>query len=199
MHAMRRSAGLAAALLFLVPSFGTAQTAHVADRPADLQAAVASEDASDFTEHVQRYVELRDRVATGLPAMTITDDAAQIQRNVRSLAAAIRETRRGAVQGDVFTASTSGEFKTVLAVLMNAGVWAVIMEENPGAFSYDIDGPYPEGQPRATMPAIILAHLPPLPADMQYLFVGSDLILYDVQANTIVDLLPDAIGWAREH
>jgi hypothetical protein len=40
------------------------------------------------------------------------------------------------------------------------------------------------------MPPLLLAELPPLPEEVEYRFVGSDLILRDVQASLIVDFAP---------
>jgi len=99
----------------------------------------------------------------------------------------------GAVQGEFFTAATRAHFQLVLALIMDARMWAVIMDENPGAFEHDIDGAYPDGKTFATMPGLLLAQLPGLPDDIQYRFVGRHLILYDVRANTIIDRMPDAI------
>jgi hypothetical protein len=38
-----------------------------------------------------------------------------------------------------------------------------------------------------------MAALPPLPPELQYRFVGRDLILWDIHSGLIVDFLPDAI------
>ena len=81
---------------------------------------------------------------------------------------------------------------------MNTAVWAVIMEENPGGFRRDIDGPYPDGKSYSTMPGIILERLPQLPDDIQFRFVGPHLILFDVRASTIIDQLPNAIECASD-
>jgi hypothetical protein len=75
-------------------------------------------------------------------------------------------------------------------------MWAVIMDDNPGAFRQDIDGTYPEGKALSTMPGLVLAQLPGLPDDIQFRFIGRHLILYDVRANTIIDRMPDAIRCA---
>jgi hypothetical protein len=71
------------------------------------------------------------------------------------------------------------------------------MDDNPGKFSHAIDGTYPEGRTFSTMPALLLAQLPGLPHDIQFRFVGRDLILYDVRANTIIDRMPSAIRCKR--
>ncbi len=97
------------------------------------------------------------------------------------------------MQGEFFTPAASAQFQLVLAGVMDAAMWALIMDDNPGPFRHDIDGTYPDGKPRATMPALALARLPELPADIQFRFVGRHLVLYDVRANTIIDRIPDAI------
>ena len=150
--------------------------------------------ATEFTAQVGRYYELRRRLEAGLPAPIVTNDVRQIRSGTRSLARAIRHARPGAVQGEFFTAETSVEFKRVLASIMTATVWAVIMDDNPGGFSHKIDGSYPDGRPQSTMPGIVLAQLPPLPDGIEFRFTGRHLVLYDVRANTIIDRLPDAIG-----
>ena len=79
---------------------------------------------------------------------------------------------------------------------MNPSLWAVIMDDNPGTFGHDIDEEYPEGKPFSTVPSIVLTRLPQLPEDVQFRFIGRDLILYDAKADTIIDRLPRAIQCA---
>jgi hypothetical protein len=52
---------------------------------------------------------------------------------------------------------------------------------------------YPAGAPVATVPAQILELLPVLPKELEYRFVGTDLILFDVSAYLMVDVVPNAI------
>ena len=47
-------------------------------------------------------------------------------------------------QGEIFTPTISVEFKRVLLLEMNANTWAAIMDDNPGEFSNQINGTYPE-------------------------------------------------------
>ena len=194
---MSRPGGLAtlATIVTLVsPCLGLAQPASTAKPAADFEIQIIGTHAAEFEMLVHRYSELRDRLMRGLPAAVVTDDVARIQRHTRSLAAAIRDARRGAVQGEFFTPATSAEFKVILDLTVDASVWALIMDDNPGAFAYTTDGAYPEGKPRSTMPGIILQRLPHLPDDIEFRFTGTHLILYDVRANTVIDRLPDAIG-----
>lgn len=41
--------------------------------------------------------------------------------------------------------------------------------------------------------ACVIEALPPLPAELQYRIVGDDLVLIDVHASLVVDILPRAL------
>ena len=99
-------------------------------------------------------------------------------------------------QGDIFTPAISVEFRKALLLEMNANTWAAIMDDNPGEFSHQINGSYPEGKPLSTVPPNILAVLPRLPDDIQYRFLGRHLILFDTRARVILDRIPYAIQCA---
>jgi hypothetical protein len=148
---------------------------------------------ADFSARVGDYAELRSELEKGLPALTVTDDPADIGRAVRALAKRIRVARAGAKQGDIFTPSISVEFKKVLILQMDSNTWAAIMDDNPGEFSNEINSTYKEGKPLSTVPPNILAVLPRLPDDIQYRFLGRHLILLDTRASVILDRIPFAI------
>jgi len=147
----------------------------------------------DFSTRVQNYFDLRSKLEQGLPPFRVTEDVAEIRRVQRALARAIQAARHGAREGDIFSPAISLEFKQVLALEMNANAWAVIMDDNPGEFSNEINGIYPDGKPYSTVPGTILAVLPALPDDVEYRFLGRHLILLDVRADVILDRIPYAI------
>ena len=148
---------------------------------------------AEFSRRMQVYVDLRRGLEEGLPPLRVTDDPAEITSAQRALARRIRTARRGARQGDIFSPAISVEFKAALAVEMNAATWTAIMDDNPGEFSKEINGTYPDEKPFSTVPGTILAALPVLPDDVQYRFLGRHLILLDVRANVILDRIPYAI------
>lgn len=104
--------------------------------------------------------------------------------------------RAEAKQGDIFTPTISVAFRKALLLEMNANTWAAIMDDNPGELSVQINGSYPEGKPLSTVPPNILAVLPRLPDDIEYRFLGRDLILLDTRASVILDRIPYAIRCA---
>jgi hypothetical protein len=186
---------LVVALIVLVASVCHAQPATTnqpRDTP-DFTVQVWGYIVADFSARVWDYSELRSELEKGLPPLTVTDDPAEIRRAVRALAKKIRVARAGAKQGDMFTPAISVEFRKVLILQMNAHTWAAIMDDNPGEFSNQINGTYPDEKPLSTVPPNILSALPRLPDDIQYRFLGRHLILLDTRANLILDRIPYAI------
>jgi hypothetical protein len=53
------------------------------------------------------------------------------------------------------------------------------------------------GTALTTMPPDLLAALPPLPPELEYLFAHRDLVLWDVRADVIIDVLRDAVPLER--
>ena len=193
-----RPISCATALLVLFASVGHAQTqsTDLGRNSPDFHVQVWGDTVADFNIRVRNYFELRSRLQTGLPALIVTGDPAEITLAQVALAQEIRVARGGARQGEFFTSTTSLEFKRVLLLTMNATTWAVIMGDNPGEFRHHINDSYPDGKPFSTVPGNILALLPQLPDDIQYRFLGRHLILYDLRADVILDRIPYAIQCA---
>jgi hypothetical protein len=188
-----KQTSLAAALL-LYASAGypqTTATTAAGDAP-DFKVQVWGYIAADFSARIETYLELRHTLEKGLPPLTVTDDPAEIGRAERALARRIRVARTGR-RGELFTPDVGAGFRKALLLETDADTRSAIMDENPGAFSIRINGTYPKEHPVSTVPANILALLPRLPDDIQYRFLGSDLVLHDTRANVILDRLPCAI------
>jgi hypothetical protein len=188
---------LAIALMVLFSSVGTPQTPTTnpdRDTP-DFRVQVWGYMLTDFNTRVWSYADLRSKLEEGLPALTVTDDPGKIRRAMRALAQRIRVARAGAKEGEIFTPPISVEFRRVLLLEMTASTWRTIMDDNPGEFSNEINGPYPDDKPLSTVPLNILAVLPRLPDDIQYRFLGRHLILLDTRASVIVDRIPYAIQY----
>ena len=188
----------AIAFIVLFSSVGTPQTPATSqdNETPDFRVQVWGYILADFSARVWSYSELRSKLEQGLPPLTVTDDPAEIRSTVHALAQRIRIARAGAQEGDIFTAAISVEFRKVLLLEMNANTWAAIMDDNPGEFSNQINGSYPEERPLSTMPPNVLAVLPRLPDDIQYRFLGRHLILLDTRASVILDRIPYAIKCA---
>ena len=115
-----------------------------------------------------------------------------VERNTR-WRRRIRAARSDAHGGEIFTAEITAAFKDALVLETKPAVCEAILDDNPGRFSYDINDTYPSRRPLSTVPPGILMLLPRLPADVNYRFLGRELILHDTRANVILDRIPDAI------
>jgi hypothetical protein len=164
---------------------------HRGHRPYE-QAAVA-----DVTTGAVRYVELRRQIEGALPALTVTADAEQRARLHQTLAAVIRDARRSAQRGDVFTVRAARYLRRWIEVEVRArgGTAAVFGEGYMTALpfaSLAVNQGLPWGAGDIEWP-IALLELPSLPRELAYRLWGRDLILVDLDANIVVDVLEDAL------
>lgn len=160
------------------------------------QAADPRRDA--FLQRVDEYVALHRRLEAPLPPRVVTDDLEALFAPRKALAAAIRTARAEARQGDIFSPALAGYFRVLVADALRQGgvkdMLAIVEDENSVHIPAAVNGEYPAGRSISLMPTCLLLALPPLPAELQYRFVGRDLILWDLHAGLIVDFVPLAIA-----
>lgn len=145
-----------------------------------------------FRARVAAYTQLRQQIAATLQEDGIDPSAEDGGREFRhALGLAIREARRHAQPGEIFCAEIAGHIRRrVLNALQGEDD---ILSEVPEVASVRVNDFYPEGEPLATVPPSLLQQLEPLPPELQYRFLGSALILLDVDTALIVDVIPDAV------
>jgi hypothetical protein len=154
--------------------------------------------ASDFEQRVASYMKLHQQAQTGLAAPKKTDSAAEIVQRRHELAAKIRALRPQAKQGDIFTPEITGLFQRLIASALNGPDGDKIRKSyehaEPAAVRHlhlEVNQGYPDGIPLQSMPPSLLLNLPPLPKELEYRFVGKELVLHDIAANLIVDVIPN--------
>jgi len=160
--------------------------------PGDDRATVA-----EFGRRVKAYMDLRaDATAAVLP-FKVTSDIVEIQRTVDKLAIGIRVARFGAQQGDIFSPEIAGVFRRLVGASCRdrfTELLAILNEDGePPLPPAVVHARWPEGTPLPTMPPDLLSALPRLPPALEYRFINRDLVLRDVDANLIIDFVPEAI------
>lgn len=206
----------AAAALSLAACTGTstppAQTADqtkpapAAPAPASVQPAPPAEgqpvnaDARALEAMLQRvheYVALHKKLEDRLPKLSDEASPGEIDRHQRALARLVQKARRGAKPGDIFALESRAVIKRLLARVFGgadgAALRASIMDENPGTVKVTVNGRYPDTVPLSTVPPQVLQGLPNLPEEMEFRFIGNHLILMDVHAHIILDLIENAL------
>jgi hypothetical protein len=157
-----------------------------------------SEIVKDFNRRVADYVKLRKTAQKEIHRPKPTKSSAAIEQYEHHLAHRIREARHGAVQGNIFTPGITEEFRRVIGITMQGLEAARIRESLQRAApvrsrAIPVNSAYPAGLPLQSTPPSLLLKLPPLPPEVEYRVVGHDLVLRDVDANLVVDLIPNAI------
>jgi hypothetical protein len=152
---------------------------------------------ADFKERVDQYMELHKRIEKESPPLKETKNPAEIQLSEDVFAKKLREARRTARAGDIFTPEVRQLFRRLMYPETTGPegkeAKAAIKEDAPANVPFKVNAKYPEGAPLPTVPPNFLAALPKLPEDLEYRIIDKHLILRDVHANIIVDYILNAI------
>ena len=153
---------------------------------------------ADFGKRVDAYVALRNQLADSVGELDPTRSQAEIATRAAALGKAIIARRAGAKQGDIFTP----EVATVLATLIKEEYsrrsepvqeTREDQQEELPDFVPSVNQIYPTSYPLATFPPALLPLLPQLPEEVEYRIAQNYLVLRDIEANLIVDLMPNAV------
>jgi hypothetical protein len=154
----------------------------------------------DYKTRIDQYMALHDKLKKEGPALKETRNPSEIKASKDVLAMKIREARKTAKQGDIFTP----EIRQLLRRLMYPETKGAAGAETKAAITEEahetkqvvlkVNAAYPDSAPMMTVPPNILAALPKLPEVLEYRFVNRTMILIDTHANLIVDFVPNAIS-----
>lgn len=162
------------------------------------QAAREATAIAEFQSRVQAFARLHERLAVEAGDLDETKSQTEIAHRAASLATALRAARAGARQGDIFTPAAARVIRDLVRREARQRPRAVRQsrleaEEEVPDFVPRVNMLYPTTFPLGTFPASLLRVLPALPHQLEYRIVTHHLILRDVEANVIVDVLPNAI------
>jgi len=148
-----------------------------------------------FTMRVHDYVETHRRLAATIE-QPLCSEAEELTRQADALAAAIRDARPRAKEGDIFTFAAGEALRARIAAMVRrsnvdvAGFLARYGSERE-ELEVHVFGALPWRTHVALMP--IIRELPDLPPELEYRFAGRHLVLMDAGANMVVDVLRDAL------
>ena len=154
---------------------------------------------AEFKANVDAYADLHQRLARGDAELKQTSDPARIDTAMATLASRIQAARKDAKHGDIFTPTVRPAFRRLLAPHLKGeegrDAKAILKDDapEPGTVPFKVNAPYPDDQPRPTVPASLLLTLPTLPEPLEYRIVGQHLLLLDTEADLIVDYVLNAI------
>jgi hypothetical protein len=150
----------------------------------------------DFADRTEAYMALHAKVAKSVQPLEAGATSDAIARHARELGDALRAARRSAREGDIFTAAVAPQFRQIIRRDLRARDMDeafAAMQEVPIAVNLRINQDWPADAPRATVPPRILKSLYPLPADLEYRFIDRHLVLLDIDAHMVVDIVRDVV------
>ena len=150
----------------------------------------------EFQNRIKAYMKIHNQAEGQVPNLKRTDDPQEISNREAALAKAIQTLRAGAKVGEIFAPEYQPYFIKIVQddfATRPAADRKAIINELPKHMKVDINTVYPTSIALATFPAGLLRKLPDLPPELEYRLVGRSLILRDVKANLIVDILRDVV------
>jgi hypothetical protein len=161
------------------------------------QAMLDEELVSDFRERVDDYMKLHEKLQKQGTRQKERADVGENLVSENALAMRIRFARHDARPGDLFTPPIAMALRRAMDPELR-GLAALkaresIRDDAPEIFVLVVNGDYPAGASRSTMPGNVLKILPPLPKGLEYRIVDTHLLLMDLDANIVVDYVLDVM------
>jgi hypothetical protein len=158
----------------------------------------------DFQKRIDTYMAIHKAAAKESLPIRETNNPAEIKAAQEALGAKIRAARSEAKPGDILTPEIRNKFRRLMYPVVHGTAGRETKEELsedvhekdegiPKKVPLKVNATYPEGNPLPTTPPNVLMNLPKLPEELEYRILDKNLILRDVQANIIVDFIPNAI------
>lgn len=150
----------------------------------------------EFQKRIDAYLKIHNEAEEKVPNLKKTDDPQEIADREKALGEMIMTLRAGAQPGDVFAPEYQPYFVKIIQddfKERSAADRKALVAELPAHVKVDVNTVYPTTLPLETFPPVLLSKLPDLPPELEYRIVERSLILRDVKANLIVDVLRDVV------
>src|SRR6185436_3272890 len=161
------------------------------------QAVLDDKLVSDFRRRAGRYMKVHEKAQKLGTRQKQRDDIGENLVSQQALAMRIRFARHDARPGDLFTPPIAMALRRAIDPVLRGdaalGARESIRDDAPATFVLVVNGSFPEGQPRSTMPGNVLQILPALPTGLEYRIIDTHLVLIDLDAKIVVDYVLDVM------
>ena len=150
---------------------------------------------ADFSARVTAYAELQKKLSATLPKVPDKATPEQLHAHQVSFEKLLTTARASAKKGEVFGSMAGVVRKLFVPVFRgaNGDNLRKAIHDEPHPVMPVVNTRYPDEVPLSTMPPEILKMLPKLDEGLEYRFIGRHLILLDVPAHVIVDVIDNAM------
>src|SRR5262245_36689878 len=191
------------------PKISTATKEKAAGQNANPDALILA----DFQKRIDTYMAIHKDASKDAPPRKETNNPAEIKAAQDALGAKIRAARADAKAGDIMTPEIQNKFRRVMYPVVTSPAPQGTAgrevkkdikeelkenseerkEEGGKPVVLKVNASYPEDTPLPTTPPQVPMNLPKLPEQLEYRIIGKNLIIRDVEANIIVDFVPNVI------
>ena len=150
----------------------------------------------EFRKRIDAYIKIHNEAEGKVPSLKRTDDPQEISDREKALGQMIMTLRAGAQIGDIFAPEYQPYFVKIVQddfKQRSAADRKALVAELPKNVKVDVNTLYPTTLPLETFPPMLLRKLPDLPPELEYRIVSRTLLLRDVKANLVVDILRDVV------
>jgi hypothetical protein len=102
----------------------------------------------------------------------------------------VRDEHPGVREGAIFAAPVARLFRAAVGDLLSPADFAALGRQTRCASDAHVNHPLPRGASHFILPRL-LYRFPPLPPGIEYRVVNADLVLWDVDADLVIDVLRD--------
>ena len=151
---------------------------------------------AEFQQRLKAYVQLRESLAKKLTPLSPTASASELAVRQDSLAAALKNVRKNARQGDLIPPRVAKQMARTIAAdfkRRRPAATKAVLDEVPETVRPAVNNVFPDDAALATMPPLLLNNLPRLPDNLQYRFSGRDLVIVDGDTRLIIDHISDVL------
>src|SRR5262245_1709483 len=191
------------------PKVSTATKEKAAEQNANPDAIVLA----DFQKRIDAYMAIHKDAAKDAPPLKETKNPGEIKAAQDALGVKIRAARMTVRQGEIMTPEIQNKFRRLMYPVVTSPAppgtaegevkkdikeelkenTEERKEEGGKPVVLKVNARYPEDTPLPTTPPQVLMNLPKLPEQLEYRIIGKNLIIRDVEANIIVDFVPNVI------
>jgi hypothetical protein len=149
-----------------------------------------------FYVEIAGYLDLRHDIEQYARPPQLSEDAQEFELASLEFAQAIQSARETAASGEIFTLDTAAILRTILkremkeAQLTTSDLLADMPASEGCVAAVNQLFPWNSG---TRLPPVLLGALPLLPSALEFRLVGTTLVLVDVDADLILDILPNAL------
>lgn len=153
--------------------------------------------ATEFEKRVREYTARREALEGRMPKLSKQATAEEIAAHKKALLQSVLADRRGAIRGNIFSPPSENMVRAIVKAHYSGRDRAELRKEMAEAenktVAVKVNGVYPEAAELVEMPATLLQALPPLPKQVRYRFVGTNLLIVDRENHLIVDYMTNAL------